>query len=194
MHYFNNNINNYIEELETTTKQQNQLLQKLTQSIQKEEKQSLSLIGTVGKLIEYGLNKKEIMDITNLSSEGFENLVTENRRFQLPYIHLNEEETIAFQQFLREIHEAEDIHDLINGEKEHYRIKFIQSILYRYQQEATNVLPESDDNIDMMVSYVEKESKMQKAREACYSILRIFGNEIKMKREEVLMHDSKIIR
>ncbi|KPH76569.1 MULTISPECIES: hypothetical protein [Bacillaceae] len=192
MHHSQGNITGYIEELEMTNNTQKQLLKNLSQSIQEAEKQSLPLLETLEKLLEYGLNKEEILDITKLSHEAYENLVSEHRRFQQPSIHLNDEEIKKFQRFLRDIHQAQDIYDLIDIEKEQERIKFIQSVLFRYQQEAKKITANSEGRIDQMMAYVEREAINGKAKKACYSMTRIFGNEIKRKREEVLIQESKM--
>lgn len=51
-----------------------------------EEKETLTipLIATVRKLIEHGLSRDEILDITNLSPEEFDLIVSENKQCQLP--------------------------------------------------------------------------------------------------------------
>lgn len=182
-----NQSTQYLEEISLIIQQQEQLLNKLNQTIQESKNQSLPLIETVGKLLEHGLNKEEIMDITSISATQYVNIVSKYRSFQLPFIYLNEAEAKEFHMLLLDIHKANDINDLINSEKESKRIQFVHNVLVRYQHEVNEINNKSDDRIDIMMSYIERETKTLQTERVYSSLVRIFGNEIKRKREEVLI-------
>jgi hypothetical protein len=148
-------------------------------------------VSTVRKLIEHGLNRDEILDITNISSETFDLIVSKDRRYQLPYIYLNNEEAKEFERLLEDIHQSKDIYELIDAEKERERIKFIHRVLLRYQKEMDLLSPqENEDTGEKIMKYLERVVKNEQAKSAYYSLVRIFGNEIKRKREEVLIKFS----
>ncbi len=48
-------------------------------------------------------------------------------------------------------------------------------------------LQENEDSGEKMVKYLERAVKNEQAKSAYYALVRIFGNEIKRKREEVLI-------
>lgn len=57
------------------------------------EKHTIPLIPTVRKLIEHGLSRDEIVEITNIPSDELDRFISENKRCQLPYIYLKDEES-----------------------------------------------------------------------------------------------------
>ncbi|OQO95868.1 hypothetical protein BSK33_18285, partial [Geobacillus sp. 44B] len=138
-----------------------------------------------------GLSRDEILDITNISSEKFDLIVSKDRRYQLPYIYLNDEESKEFERLLEDIHQSKDIYELIDAEKERERIKFIHGVLLRYQKEMDLLSQqENEDSGEKMMQYLERAVKSEQAKSVYYSLVRIFGNEIKRKREEVLIKVS----
>jgi hypothetical protein len=179
-----------IEDFNNLIKQQGHLVEQLNQLIKEKEAHTIPLLSTVRKLIEHGLSRDEILDITNISSEEFDRIVSKDRRCQLPHIYLNDEESKEFEKLLEDIHQSKDIYELIDAEKERQRIKFI-GVLLRYQKEMDLLSPqENEDSGEKMMKYLERAVKNEQAKSAYYSLVRIFGNEIKRKREEVLIKVS----
>lgn len=180
-----------IEDFNNLIKQQGHLVEQLNQLIKEKEEHTIPLVPTIQKLIEHGLSRDEILDITNISSEEFERIVSKDRRCQLPYIYLNDEESKEFEKLLEDIHKSKDIYELIDAEKERERIKFIHRVLLRYQKEMDLLSPqENEDSGEKMMKYLERAVKSEQAKSAYSSMVRIFGNEIKRKREEVLIKVS----
>lgn len=92
---------------------------------------------------------------------------------------------------LRIFHKSKDIYELIDAEKERERIKFIHGVLLRYQKEMDLLSPqENEDSSEKMMKYLERAVKNEQAKSAYSPLVRIFGNEIKRKREEVLIKVS----
>jgi hypothetical protein len=180
-----------IEDFHNLIKQQGHLVEQLNQLIKEKEEHTIPLVSTVRKLIEHGLSRDEILVITNISSEEFDRIVSKDRRCQLPYIYLNDEESKEFEKLLEVIHKSKDRYELIDAEKERERIKFIHRVLLRYQKEMDLLSPqENEDSGEKMVKYLERAVKSEQAKSAYSSLVRIFGNEIKRKREEVLIKVS----
>ncbi|MDL0421464.1 hypothetical protein QPM05_15385 [Caldibacillus thermoamylovorans] len=187
----NTQIKQCIEDFNNLIKQQGHLVEQLNQLIKEKEEHTIHLVPTIQKLIEHGLSRDEILDITNISSEEFERIVSKDRRCQLPYIYLNDKESKEFEKLLEDIHKSKDIYELIDAEKERERIKFIHRVLLRYQKEMDLLSPqENEDSGEKMVKYLERAVKNEQAKSAYYSLVRIFENEIKRKREEVLIKVS----
>lgn len=187
----NTQIKQCIDDFNNLIKQQGHLMEQLNQLIKEKEEHTIPLVPTIQKLIEHGLSRDEILDITNISSEEFDRIVSKDRRCQLPYIYLNDEESKEFEKLLEDIHKSKDIYELIDAEKERERIKFIHRVLLRYQKEMDLLSPqENEDSGEKMVKYLERAVKNEQAKSAYYSLVRIFGNEIKRKREEVLIKVS----
>ncbi|NNU92436.1 hypothetical protein ETC01_03710 [Geobacillus sp. NFOSA3] len=187
----NAQIKQCIEDFNNLIKQQGHLVEQLNQLIKEKEEHSIPLVPTIQKLIEHGLSRDEILDITNISSEEFDRIVSKDRRCQLPYIYLNDEESKEFKKLLEDIHQSKDIYELIDEEKERQRIKFIHGVLLRYQKEMELLsAQENEDSNEKMMKYLERAVKSEQAKSAYSSLVRIFGNEIKRKREEVLIKVS----
>ncbi|MBB3868692.1 hypothetical protein DER53_03480 [Parageobacillus toebii NBRC 107807] len=187
----NTQIKQCIEDFNNLIKQQGHLVEQLNQLIKEKEEHTIPLVPTIQKLIEHGLSRDEILDITNISSEEFERIVSKNRRYQLPYIYLNDEESKEFERLLEDIHKSKDIYELIDAEKERERIKFIHRVLLRYQKEMDLLSQqENEDSGEKIMQYLERTVKSEQAKSSYYSLVRIFGNEIKRKREEVLIKVS----
>jgi hypothetical protein len=140
-------------------------------------------------LIEHGISKDEILAITSISSEQYDEIVSEKRYFQLPDAILNEDEASDFYRLLEEIQKSKDINELINPSKEGERISFIHRVLGRYLSEFNNLKHSQipDDNMETMILYVEMKSIDHEAKRAYRCLVRIFGNEMKRKREEVMI-------
>lgn len=180
-----------IEDFNNLIKKQEHLIEQLNQLIKEKEEHTIPLLLTVRKLIEHGLSRDEILDITNISSEEFDRIVSENKHYQLPYTYLNNEESKEFERLLEDIRKSKDIYELIDAEKERARIKFIQRVLLRYQKEMDLLSPRENENSgEKILQYLERMVKNEQAKSAYYSLVRIFGNEIKRKREEVLIKVS----
>lgn len=184
----NTQIKQCIEDFNNLIKQQGHLVEQLNQLIKEKEEHTIPLVPTIQKLIEHGLSRDEILDITNISSEEFDRILSENKHYQLPYIYLNDGESKEFEKLLEDIHQSKDIYELIDAEKERERIKFIHGVLLRYQKEMDLLsLQENEDSGEKMVKYLERAVKSEQAKSDYYVLVRIFGNEIKRKREEVLI-------
>lgn len=187
----NTQIKQCIEDFNNLIKQQGHLVEQLNQLIKEKEEHTIPLVPTIQKLIEHGLSRDEILDITNISSEEFERIVSKDRRCQLPYIYLNDEESKEFEKLLEDIHQSKDIYELIDAEKERQRIKFIHGVLLRYQKGMELLsAQENEDSGEKMMKYLERAVKSEQAKSVYSSLVRIFGNEIKRKREEVLIKVS----
>jgi hypothetical protein len=180
-----------IEDFNKLIKKQEHLMEQLNQLIKEKEEHTIPLVPTIQKIIEHGLNRDEILDITNISAEKFDLIVSKDRRCQLPYMYLTDAESKEFDRLLEDIHQSKDIYELIDEEKERERIKFIHGVLLRYQKEMDLLSPqENEDSGEKMVKYLERAVKSEQAKSAYSSLVRIFGNEIKRKREEVLIKVS----
>ncbi|MBA2876910.1 hypothetical protein [Thermaerobacillus caldiproteolyticus] len=180
-----------IEDFNNLIKKQEHLIKQLNQLIKEKEEHTIPLVSTVRKLIEHGLSKDEILDITNISSEEFDRILSENKHYQLPYPYLNYEESKQFEKLLEDIRKSKDIYELIDAEKERERIKFIHHVLLRYQKEIDLLSPqENEDSGEKMMKYLERTVKSEQAKSVYSLLVRIFGNEIKRKREEVLIKVS----
>jgi hypothetical protein len=104
---------------------------------------------------------------------------------------LTNEESKEFERLLEDIHKSKDIHELIDAEKEGERIKFIHGVLLRYQKEMDLLSPQgNEDSGKKIMQCLKRAVKSEQAKSAYYSLVRIFGNEIKRKREEVLIKVS----
>ncbi|EIJ83821.1 hypothetical protein MGA3_00950 [Bacillus methanolicus MGA3] len=81
---------------------------------------TIPLVSTIRKLIIHGLSRDEILDITNISSEEFNRILSENKNYQLPHIYLYDEESKEFERLLADIRKSKDKHELIffNQKKE----------------------------------------------------------------------------
>jgi hypothetical protein len=184
-------IKQCIEDFHNIIKKQDNLIEQLNQLIKEKEEHSIPLVPTIQKLIEHGLSRDEILDITNISSEEFDRILSENKHYQLPHTYLNDEESKEFERLLEDIHKSKDIYELIDAEKERERIKFIHGVLLRYQKEMDLLSSQgNEDSGEKIMQYLERAVKSEQAKSAYYSLVRIFGNEIKRKREEVLIKVS----
>jgi hypothetical protein len=86
-------------------------MEQLNQLIKQKDEHTIPLASTVRKLIEHGLSRDEILDITNISLlEEFDGILSENKHYQLPYIYLNGEESKEFERLLEDIHQSKDIY------------------------------------------------------------------------------------
>lgn len=161
-----------IEDFHNLIKQQGHLVEQLNQLITEKEEHT---IPTIRKLIEHGLSRDEILDITNISSEEFDRIVSKDRRCQLPYIYLNDEESKEFEKLLEVIHKLKDRYERIDAEKERERIKFIHLVLLRYQKEMDLLSPqENEDSGEKMVKYLERAVKNEQVKSAYSSLARFW--------------------
>ncbi|MDX8365240.1 hypothetical protein [Cytobacillus sp. IB215665] len=188
MDFNDNTINQYLKEMQQLIKSHDKLLEKMNCTINERNKNILPLQRTVGRLIQHGLSKEEIVEITDITSDQYDNQVALEKRLQLPYVYLTEEETAEYEQLIQDIHQAKAIDELIAPSKEEERIVFIQKVLQRYLSDYIGIL-ESDE--DKYGKFVDKAVSNSKAKEVSSSLVRIFGNEIKRKREAVLLNISK---
>ena len=187
----NSKLKRCSENIKELYKSQEQLLEQINQAINEKDAHLLPLKATVRKLIEHGISKTEIHTITGISPEDYDHIVSEKKYYQLPYVYLIKGEVDTFDRLLNDIHNSKDIHELINPVKEGERIKFIQSVLVRFQQEANLLLAEkNEDTAEKMIKHLESAAKNEQAKRAYSSLVRIFGNEIKKKREDVLIQVS----
>ncbi|MGM7683193.1 hypothetical protein ACSVDA_13675 [Cytobacillus sp. Hm23] len=188
MDFNDNKINLYINEMQQLIKRQDQLLEKMNCTTNERNKNNLPLQRTVDRLIQHGLSKEEIVEITDITSDQYDNLVAQEKRIQLPYVYLTEEETAEYEQLIQDIHQAKAIDELIDPSKEEERIVFIQKVLQRYLSDYNGI---QDSDEDIYGKFVETSVSNSKAKGAYSSLVRIFGNEIKRKRENVLINISK---
>ncbi|MEK3977874.1 hypothetical protein MKY37_02150 [Psychrobacillus sp. FSL K6-2836] len=108
-------------------KKQEKLLEEINEVIYEKDTYVLNLETTVRKLIEHGLSKDGILEITGTTPERYEKIVAEKKT----YIYLKEGEAEEYERLLREIRNSNDIYDLINPLKEQQRINFILKVLLR---------------------------------------------------------------
>jgi hypothetical protein len=107
---------------------------------------------TVRKLIENGLSKDEILEITVTTSERYQDIIAERKYYNIRYIYLNEGETEKYELLLQEIHHSNDIYKLMNPLKEQQRIKFIHKVLLRYKQDCDEFTKfRNSDNYEVLI-------------------------------------------
>lgn len=108
----------------------------MNEVISEKDTYEIDLETTVRKLIEHGLAKDKIPEITGIPPERFEDIVTARKYYNNPYIYLDgdEDEADEDEQLLREIHHSNKIEELINPLKEQQRINFIHKVLLRYKE------------------------------------------------------------
>jgi hypothetical protein len=183
--HFNRKLNQDLEEMQQLIKKQEDLLQKVNLTVVEKDKHSLSLETVVHKLIQYGISKTEILDITRMSSEQYEDIIAKNTYLQKPYIYLNEEEKNEYDKLVKDIQNSVDIYELTDQSKEKERIIFVHKVLRRYLSEYL-VLRNSDEE-DKYKKFANKLVKSRDGKNAYLSLVRTLGNEIKLKREELLI-------
>ena len=191
----NNKLERKMNEIKELAKKHEQLFEEIDATIKDKDKYVLPLKKTIQNLIEYGISKEEILAITSISSDQYEEIVTEKRYYRLPYAYLSEKEAAEFDRLLEDIHNAKDIQEFIDPAKEGERIWFIHRVLKRYEKEygTLKLHPSKGDYAAVIDQFLDKTLIDQQAKNAYLSIIRIFGNEIKRKREEVLIktpHDK----
>ncbi|MDX8361639.1 hypothetical protein [Cytobacillus sp. IB215316] len=93
-----------------------------------------------------------------------------------------------YEQLIQDIHQAKAIDELIDPSKEEERIVFIQKVLQRHLSDYRGV---QDSDEDIYGKFVETAVSNSKAKGAYSSLVRIFRNEIRRKREDVLINISK---
>lgn len=193
IHYINTKLKRQFEDIHYLMKKQEKLLEEINEAIDEKDNYVINLETTVRKLIEHGLSKDEILEITGTTPERYEDIVAERKYYNIPYIYLNEDEAEEYERLLREIHHSNDIYELFNPLKEQQRINFIHKVLLRYKQEYDGLIKSknSDNYEELILNYIDRTGKDQDAKRAYSSLVRRFGNEIKTKREEVLIKISE---
>ncbi|WP_286230469.1 hypothetical protein [Neobacillus mesonae] len=193
IHYLNNKIKRQFEDIQYLMKKQEKLVEDINKSITEKDNYVINLETTVRKLIEHGLSKDEILEITGITLERYEEIVAERRFYNIPYIYLNADEVEEYEQLVREIHHSNNIDELINPVKEQQRINFIHRILLRYKQEYDDLTKskKSDNYEELIFKYIDRTGKNQDAKRVYFTLVRRFGNEIKRMREKVLINISK---
>lgn len=193
IHYTNNKIKRQFEDIQSLIKKQEKLLEEMSKAMAEKDSYIINLETTVRKLIEHGLSKDEILDITGISIERYEDIVAERRYYYIPDIYLNEDEAEEYERLLREIYHANDIYELINPYKEQERIKFIHKVMLRYKEEydCLNKSKSSDNYEDIILNYIDRTGKDHDAKRAYSILVRRFGNDIKRMREKLLIKISE---
>ncbi len=193
IHYINNKLKKQFDDIQYLMKKQGKLLEEMNKAFAEKEYYVLNLETTIRKLIEHGLSKDEILEITGTTPERYEVIVAERKYYNIPYIYLNEDEAVEYEWLLQEIHHSNDVYELINPLKEQERIKFIHKVLLRYNQEYNHLTKSknSDNYEELILNYIDRAGKDQSAKRVYYSLVRRFGNEIKKMREKVLIKFSE---
>lgn len=193
IHYTNNKIKRQFEDIQSLIKKQEKLLEEMSEAMAEKDSYIINLETTVRKLIEHGLSKDEILDITGISIERYEDIVAERRYYYIPYIYLNEDEAEEYERLLREIYHANDIYELINPYKEQERIKFIHKVMLRYKEEydCLNKSKSSDNFEGIILNYIDRTGKDHDTKRAYSILVRRFGNDIKRMREKLLIKISE---
>lgn len=191
--YINNKLKRQFEDFHYLIKKQEKLLDEMNEAMAKKDTYLINLETTVRKLIEHGLSKDEILEITGITLERYEEIVTEKKYYNIPYIYLNADEVEEYEQLLREIHQSNNIDELINPLKEQQRINFIHRILLRYKHEYDDLTKSknSDNYEELILKYIDRTGKNQDAKRVYFTLVRRFGNEIKRMREKVLIKFSE---
>ncbi|MDX8361638.1 hypothetical protein [Cytobacillus sp. IB215316] len=86
MDFNDNKMNIYIKEMQQLIKTHDKLLEKMNGTINERNKNILPLQRTVERLIQHGLSKEEIVEITDITSDQYDNQVALEKRLQLPYV------------------------------------------------------------------------------------------------------------
>lgn len=193
IHYINNKLKRQFEDIHYLIKKQQKLLEEMNEAISEKDTYEIDLEATVRKLIEHGLSKDEILEITGISPERFEDIVAARNYYNIPYIYLNKDEADEYERLLREIHLSNNIDELINPLKEQQRINFIHKVLLRYKKEYEDLTKskDSENYEELILNYIDRTGKDHDAKRAFLSLVRRFGNEIKRMREKVLIKISE---
>ncbi|OIK10063.1 hypothetical protein [Bacillus sp. MUM 13] len=186
-HQINNNFKKKYEELKELIVKQERMLEELKKVYRDKDLNTLSLYNIIRHLIEHGISKQEILDITGISSDQYDSIVKEKTMLQLPYIYLIEEETKEFDTLMQKIQTSSDIYQLIDPIKEQERIGFIHKVLLRLKTDYDKIkrVENNDSYEELIDQFVEKVNLNQQAKSVYKALVRIFGNELKRKREEV---------
>lgn len=193
LHHLNNKLKRQFIEIQELITKQEKLLGEMNEAIDTKDDYVISLETTVRNLIEHGLSKDEILEITGTTPERYEDIVADRKYYNIPYIYLNEDETMEYEQLLREIHHSNNMDELINPFKEQQRINFIHKVLLRYKKEfdGFNKSTNSDTYEKLILNYIDRIGKDKDAKRAYSILVRRFGNEIKRMREKVLVKFSE---
>jgi len=189
IHYINNKLKRQFEDIQYLMKKQEKLFEEMNKSITEKDDYVINLETTVRKLIEHGLSKDEILEITGITPKRYEEILDERKYYNIPYIYLNVVEAEEYERLLREIHQSNNIDELINPLKEQQRINFIHKVLLRYKQEYDCLIKSknSDNYEELILNFIDRSGKDQDAKRAYSTLVRRFGNEIKRMREKVLI-------
>lgn len=193
IHQINTKLKRQFEDIQDLIKKQEKLLEEMNKNIDKKDTYIIDLKHTVKKLIEYGFSIDEICEITSISPERYEDIVTESKYYQMPNKYLNDDERKEYDRLLREIRQSKDIYDLINPSKEEERIKLIHKVLLRYLKEYDDLRKSnnSDKYEELILNYIDRRGKNDEAKRAYYCLVRRFGNEINKMREDLLIKISE---
>lgn len=192
LHHLNNKLKRQFIEIQELINKQEKLLGEMNEAIDTKDDYVISLETTVRNLIEHGLSKDEIFEITGTTPERYEDIVADRKYYNIPYIYLNEDETMEYEQLLREIHHSNNMDELINPFKEQQRINFIHKVLLRYKKEFDGTISTNSDTYEKLIlNYIDRIGKDKDAKRAYSILVRRFGNEIKRMREKVLVKFSE---
>ncbi|MBT2644756.1 hypothetical protein J7I80_21285 [Bacillus sp. ISL-41] len=193
LHHVNNKLKRQFIDIQELIKKQEKLLGEMNEVMNTKDDYVINLETTVRNLIEHGLSKDEILEITGTTPERYEGIVADRKYYNIPYIYLNEDETMEYEQLLREIHHSNNMDELINPFKEQQRINFIHKVLLRYKKEFDGLtkLKNSDNYEKLILNYIDRTGKDKDAERAYSILVRRFGNEMKRMREKVLVKFSE---
>ena len=168
IHHIKNKLKRQFEDIHYLMKKQEKLLEEMNVALDEKDKYVINLETTVRKLIEHGLSKDEILEITGTTPERFEEIVAERKYYNIPYIYLNEDEAEEYERLLQDIHHSNNIYELINPLMEQQRIKFIHKVLLRYKHEYNDLtkLKNSDNYEELILNYMDRTGKDHDAKRA----------------------------
>lgn len=188
IHHINNKLKRHFEDIKYLMKKQEKLVEEMNKSLTEKENYVINLETTVRKLIEHGLSKDEILDITGINLERYEEIVAERKYYNIPNIYLTDDEVEVYEQLLREIQNCININELINPFKKQKRIKFIHKVILRYKQEYDFLKSKNSDNYEeLILNYIDRSGKNQYAKRAYSTLIRRYSNEIERMRGKVLI-------
>lgn len=193
IHFLNNKLKRQFEDIQYLMKKQEKLVEEMNKSITEKDNYVINLETTFRNLIEHGLSKDEILDITDITLERYEEIVADRKYFNIPYIYLTKDEAEEYERLIQEIHHSKNIYELINPLKEQQRIEFIHLVLLRYKQEY-DVLAKSknsENDEEIILNFIDRTGLDQAAKRVYFTLVRRFGNEIKRIREKVLIRFSE---
>jgi uncharacterized coiled-coil protein SlyX len=85
IHYINTKLKRQFEDIYYLMKKQEKLLEEMNESIVEKDTYVINIETTVRNLIDHGLSKDEILEITGIKPERYEDIVAERKYYHIPY-------------------------------------------------------------------------------------------------------------